>query len=540
MSSLSPTPKPCTVDPIPRTLFPCADWALLPQMLVPNVYGTCAPKNAIKEEDLYPRDTSFVSFLNLNSLCIETRSDIYDAIRSFTPELYVDLNLENIHVEKQPPPTPSPLLKAVLLKLVDKCTAVEPILNALDALIRAKEEFLEGETGSGSGSCSGLENQWYIVTDLPESEKDVCESIEYVDSLLETSEASLSFKEKETYCTVPRKTYTNCVNPPLKEEPKDKKHKLGKINETFLGLKLDNENSLLDSLKNIVCQNLSCNVNNISCFETGSGSGSGSDSDLDKIQYCKAAVFMVSSYLQNKIWTLLLEYLTSSSSSSSTTLECCGTSSSGSNYGCSPWTALQFEYFNPNPIQGSGSGSGCPDFATDQFLGRLDYANVLTYSQLQYETIGANFCIKNTNIFPKTAAYGQGATTCSPFPLPIQACAPLNTFIAPAVESNPVLDFFPPKFWTQLKEISNGIINAYNYADNTEFVASEIEFFYPMTPLPFTIRLKATLWLPRPMGFTSVGFNSQSIQNNFGEYIDKIVNVNYTVSQKACLQEIVL
>lgn len=532
LQSVNVNPKLCIVNPIPNTVSPCADWALLPQMLVPNVYGTCAPKNAINEE-LYPRDTSFISFLNLTSICVETRADIYDALKLFTPELYVDLKLENVQAA-EPPSLPSPLLKALLMKLVDKCTALEPILNALDSLLKARESASETGSGSGSGSECGLENQWYIVTDLPETTSNlkVCE-----DDLEELSESKPEvFFNKSENCIVPRKIYSNCVNPPLPVEKKDIKHNVNFVNETFGNVFSAENNSLLDSIKNIVCENLECNTKNISCFETGSGSGSGSGSDFTP-EYCKAAVFMVSSYLQNKIWTMLLQYLTSTG----TNLTSTGTNSClDSSLSCSPWTALQFEYFNPQPLNGSqGSGSqGCPDFATDQFLGRLDYSRVLTYSQLQYETLGDTSCIANTNIFPKTSVYGIGKTVCSPFPLPIQPCAPLNTFIAPAVESNPVLDFFPPKFWTELREISNGIINAYNYANTTEFVASEIEFFYPMTPLPFTLRLKATLWLPRPMGFTSVGFTAQSIENNFGEYIDKVINVNYTVSQDSCLHKV--
>jgi len=211
-------PKLCVVNPIPNTVSPCADWALLPQMLEPNVYGTCAPKDSIRE-DLYPRDTSFISFLNLTSICVETRSDIYDAIKLFTPELYVDLKIDNVQAA-EPPPLPSPILKAILMKLVDKCTALEPILNTLDALIKEKEE-------KGSGSECGLENQWYIVTDLPETTS-VVKCVEE-----SKPEKSLYYKNKEDYCLVPRKVYTNCVTPPLPVETKDARHNVNIVYETF-------------------------------------------------------------------------------------------------------------------------------------------------------------------------------------------------------------------------------------------------------------------------------------------------------------------
>lgn len=515
----TPSTPLCVKNPIPYTITPCADWALLPQKTIPNVYGTCAPKDTILTQT-YPEDDSFIAFLNLNSLCIEARADIYQIIKDFQAETYADLNLDTVQAA-DPPPLPAPMLKALLMGLKTKCLPVDPLLDALNSLLLDTAADATG-SGSGSGSGSGPEctRQWYAIADLPVSDSYI-EAISDDTSLPCTAKLSTDpglDALPSGFCSVPRKVYTNCVTPPAPLEKKDTLHGLNKTNETYdSGLSLSFENPLLDSLAASICLDGLCNNKKISCFETGSGSGSGSGSDADSPIYCKAAVFEVSSYLQNKIWTLLLESLVSND--------------------CPPWTALEFKYFNPDP--GSGSGSG-DEIGVDQFLGRLDYSRVFTYSQLQYETIGGTTCYANTNIFPKTSAYGPGNTSCKPFPLPIQPCAPLATFIAPAVESNPVLDFFPPKFWTEIRNATNGLINAYNYANTTEFVASEIEFFYPLTPLPFTIRLKATIWLPRPIGFVSVGFNARSIQNNFGEYIDKVVNVNYAVSQKSCLSEISL
>ena len=112
-------------------------------------------------------------------------------------------------------------------------------------------------------------------------------------------------------------------------------------------------------------------------------------------------------------------------------------------------------------------------------------------------------------------------------------CAPLNVLAAPPIENNPLLDLLPTEFWNQLSEYTNGIIKGYPLAAETEFIASEMDLIYPLTPLPFVLRVKIELWLPRPYGFLPVGDTVESIDKNFVSFQE--LGINSYLDDQQCL-----